>query len=315
MRLVCMSHSPLMLVDELAPADESSSSEFFGSLERAASWISEYDPELVVMFAPDHFNGFFYDLMPSFCIGTEAKSTRDWSIPEKDLNVPTLIAEHCIDYVRRRGIDIAVSRRMKCDHGFTVSLAKLFGDISRPPLLPVFVNCAAHPRPSFERVRLMGEAIGEYVQRLGLRTVFIGSGGLSHDPPTPRPGTPEPLADRVIDRHTPSLDELNRRQANVVKNAKELVAGGGALLEPDRDWDRVFLDQILARRFDLLDEYTDEEINRVAGFGGHEVRTWVAACAAMQATGSFDSQLDFYRVVPEWITGMAVIRGAASGRF
>ena len=313
MRLVCMSHSPLMLVDELSPSDQAAASGFFGSLERSAKWISDYAPELVVMFAPDHFNGFFYDLMPSFCIGTQATSTRDWNMPQKALNVPTAIAERCIEHVRGRGIDVAVSRRMKCDHGFTVSLAKLFGDLDRPPLLPVFVNCAAHPRPTFERVRLLGEAIGDFTRGLGLRTVFIGSGGLSHDPPTPRPGTPEPIPDRVIDRHTPSLEELDRRQARVVQNAKALVAGGGPLLEPDRGWDRDFLDRFLSQRFDLLDAYTDEEINQVAGFGGHEIRAWVAACAAMQATGEFDSRLDFYRVVPEWITGMAVVRGAATG--
>lgn len=313
MRLLCMSHSPLMLVDELAPADAAAASGFFGALEQAARWIGDYDPELVVMFAPDHFNGFFYDLMPSFCIGTEAKSTRDWRMPEKTLNVPGALAERCIDHVRSRGVDVAVSRRMKCDHGFTVSLAKLFGDLDRPPLLPVFVNCAAHPRPSFERVRLLGEAIGEFTRDLGLRTVFIGSGGLSHDPPTPRPGTPEPIPDRVIDRHTPSLEELEARQARVVQNAKALVLGGGPLLEPDRGWDRVFLDRILSQRFDQLDAYSDEEINKVAGFGGHEIRSWVAAFAAMRATGPFDSHLDYYRVVPEWITGMGVVRGATAG--
>jgi len=313
MRLLCLSHSPLMLVDELAPSDAAAASGFFGAVDQAADWIAAYDPELVVMFAPDHFNGFFYDLMPSFCIGTEATSTRDWLMPEKALKVPTAIAERCIDHVRSRGIDVAVSRRMKCDHGFTVSLTQLFGELDRPALLPVFVNCAAHPRPSFQRVRLLGEAIGEFAQSLGLRTLFIGSGGLSHDPPTPRPGTPEPIPERMIDRHTPSLEELDRRQARVVQNAKALVTGDGPLLEPDREWDRVFLERILSQQFEQLDAYSDEDINKVAGFGGHEIRAWVAALAAMRATGPFDSRLDYYRVVPEWITGMGVVRGASEG--
>lgn len=312
MRLLCMSHSPLMLVDELAPADGAAAG-FYDALDRAAKWIADYDPQLVVMFAPDHFNGFFYDLMPSFCIGTEAKSTRDWNMPETALNVPTAIAERCVEHVRSRGIDVAVSRRMKCDHGFTVSLSKLFGPLDRAPLLPVFVNCAAHPRPTFERVRLLGEAMGEFTRDLNLRTLFIGSGGLSHDPPTPRPGAKEPIPDRVIDRHTPSLEELDQRQARVVQTAKALVAGGGPLLEPDRGWDRIFLDRILSQRFDQLDSYTDEDINKVAGFGGHEIRSWVAAFAAMRAAGEFDSRLDFYRVIPEWITGMGIVRGATTG--
>ncbi len=309
MRLVCTAHSPLMLVDELAPADASSAAGFFGALNERAKWIEEYDPELVVMFAPDHFNGFFHDLMPSFCIGTEAATTRDWGFPEQQLKVPTQLAERCVDHVRSRDIDVAISRRMKCDHGFTVTLRKLFGEMDRPVLLPVFVNCAAHPRPTFERVRLLGQAIGEFVKQQGLRTLFVGSGGLSHDPPTPRADSPQPLPARVIDRHTPSLDELAQREERVIAQAKALAAGGGALLEPDREWDRQFLERILSEPVQSCDRYTDAEINRVAGFGGHEVRTWVAAFAAMQAVGPHESRLDFYRVVPEWITGMGVVHG------
>jgi len=30
----------------------------------------------------------------------------------------------------------------------------------------------------------------------------------------------------------------------------------------------------------------------------------------MQAAGPFEMTLDYYRIIPEWITGMAVVRGA-----
>jgi hypothetical protein len=36
------------------------------------------------------------------------------------------------------------------------------------------------------------------------------------------------------------------------------------------------------------------------------VRVWVAAFAAMRAARRVRPKLDFYRVIPEWITGMAV---------
>ena len=79
---------------------------------------------------------------------------------------------------------------MKVDHGFTITMLKLFGGIDGAVVLPVFVNCAAHPRPSFKRVRQLGEAIGAFAASLPMRTVLIGSGGLSHDPPTPRLNAP-----------------------------------------------------------------------------------------------------------------------------
>jgi 2,3-dihydroxyphenylpropionate 1,2-dioxygenase len=69
---------------------------------------------------------------------------------------------------------------------------------------------------------------------------------------------------------------------------------------------------MIHKDLEAFDAYTDEMMDREAGFGGHEVRTWVAAAAAMQAAGPFEMTLDYYRIIPEWITGMAVVRGAAT---
>ena len=56
---------------------------------------------------------------------------------------------------------------------------------------------------------------------------------------------------------------------------------------------------------------TDAEIDRVAGFGAHEVRTWVAAAAAASAMGNPQTELRYYHLVPEWITGMGIVVGQA----
>lgn len=305
-RMVCMSHSPLMLVPSLKPREREAEQGFYAALRTHAAELRRWRPELAIVFAPDHFNGFFHDLMPPFCIGTEAESTRDWKIAKKKLRVDAVAAERCVDFVRERGIDVAISRRMKADHGFTISMMKLFGGIDAARMLPVFVNCAAHPRPSFKRVRQLGEAVGEFAASLRLRTVIIGSGGLSHDPPTPRLNAPKKILDRLIDRHTPTFEQYRAREARVIANAKELAAGFGPLKAPDREWDCRFLERAVSMKLDAFDRYTDAEIDAKAGFGGHEVRVWVAAFAAMRAAGSRRARLDFYRVIPEWITGMAV---------
>ena len=52
---------------------------------------------------------------------------------------------------------------MKVDHGITIPLYKLTGALARYDVLPVFINCAADPRPSFRRVRAFGAAIGEFL--------------------------------------------------------------------------------------------------------------------------------------------------------
>ena len=103
---------------------------------------------------------------------------------------------------------------MKVDHGTTIPLLKLTGALARYDVLPIFVNCAADPRPSFRRVRAFGEAIGEFLADQDLRVTVIGSGGLSHDPPTPRlEQSPPEVARRLIVRHTPTQDESRRAKA------------------------------------------------------------------------------------------------------
>jgi 2,3-dihydroxyphenylpropionate 1,2-dioxygenase len=54
---------------------------------------------------------------------------------------------------------------------------------------------------------------------------------------------------------------------------------------------------------------SDAEIDRAAGFGAHEVRTWVAAAAAARKAGKLQSELRYYHLVPEWITGMGIVVG------
>ena len=96
------------------------------------------------------------------------------------------------------------------------------------------------------------------------------------------------------------------------------VTGRGPCKPPNEPWDRRFLERLLALEIESFDDFTDDMIDREAGFGGHEVRTWVAAAAALKAAtavnagaaADFGATLDYYHVIPEWLTGMAVVRGA-----
>ncbi|MDY5839196.1 MAG: hypothetical protein SPJ78_00520 [Corynebacterium camporealensis] len=73
--LIAMSHSPLLGINDPAPEVEGKLNEAFESLKKRAK---EYDPDLVIVFTPDHFNGFFYNLMPPYCIGYAAESMGDY---------------------------------------------------------------------------------------------------------------------------------------------------------------------------------------------------------------------------------------------
>lgn len=308
--LVCCSHSPLMLtgIEESVPGEQK---RFMDTMEAVSRELHAFGPDLVLLFGPDHFNGFFYELMPSYCIGFAAEGTRDWGLPGGALRVPRDLALACARHLHRRDFDACVSYDMKVDHGLTITLTQLAGALTRYDVLPVFVNCAADPRPSMRRVRELGAEIGRYLAGQELRVAVVASGGLSHDPPTPRfAKSPPELARRFVTRATPTADELAAREARVVQAARDLVAGKGPCMPPDPEWDRRFLESLA--RFDTarLDAIDDAEIDRVAGFGGHEVRTWVAAHAAARAlAGDADLAPDvrYYAVIPEWLTGMGVL--------
>jgi 2,3-dihydroxyphenylpropionate 1,2-dioxygenase len=310
-QLICCSHSPLMTTD-VEESSENVHAEFFRELDSCAAALRRFAPELVVVFGSDHFNGFFYELMPAFCIGTAAEGTRDWRLESGPLRVPRELAMACIRHLQARDFDVAISHQMKVDHGITIPLLKLTGALARYDVLPVFVNCAADPRPSFRRVRAFGEAVGEFLSGRDLRVTVVGSGGLSHDPPTPRLDTSPPEAtQRLIVRHTPTQEELDARESRVIRAARDLVAGKGPCLPPSESWDRDFLDKFLGAEHACFDGMTDAEIDRVAGFGAHEVRTWVAAAAAARRIGKLRTELRYYRLVPEWITGMGIVVGEA----
>jgi len=310
-QLICCSHSPLMTTD-VEESEKDVHADFFRELESCAAALRAFNPDLVVVFGPDHFNGFFYELMPAFCIGTAAEGTKDWRLESGPLRVPRELALACVRFLQAHDFDVAVSHQMKVDHGITIPLLKLTGSLARYDVLPIFVNCAADPRPSFRRVRAFGEAVGKFLAAEDLRITLVGSGGLSHDPPTPRiDSSPPEVTRRLIVRHTPTQDELDAREGRVIKAARDLVVGKGPCLPPSEQWDREFLDTFLGASHERFDAMTDAEIDRVAGFGAHEVRTWVAAAAAARRIGSLRTELRYYHLVPEWITGMGIVVGEA----
>src|SRR5260370_11068247 len=189
---VTMSHSPLMGFTEPAPAIKARVSQ---ALDDARRFAAGFDPELVVVFGPDHYNGFFYDMMPPFCIGAAAESIGDY-----DTSAGTLPVDHdaALSFVRAAldaEIDVTVSERMYVDHGFAQPLEILFGGLGQVPVVPVFINCVAQPLGPARRARLLGSVIGSAAARLNRRGLVFRSRGPAPGPPLAAPpGAPPPGA-------------------------------------------------------------------------------------------------------------------------
>src|SRR5437764_13640208 len=116
MLLACASHTPLL---NFADPGGGVREEVRAALRGLGERITAFDPELVFQFSPDHYNAFFYDLMPPFCLGVQASGIGDWETHAGPLRVPQDIALGAHAAAAQAGIDLALSWRMEVDHGFT----------------------------------------------------------------------------------------------------------------------------------------------------------------------------------------------------
>ena len=280
--LLCMSHSPLLEFNDPPAEVKAAVDEAF---EEARAFVQDFDPTLVVSFAPDHYNGFFYDLMPPFCIGYQAEGVGDYGTAEGPLDVPTETAERLAEWVAERDLDIAISRKMEIDHGAIQPLEILFGSIDSVPTIPVFVNGVAKPFVKMARVRRLGEAVGSFLATLAdERVLVIGSGGLSHDPPVPQwaTATDEQRAMLLNGRH-PTAAARDARQQRVIETGRAFAAGTASIADLNPEWDQELMRVLASGDLSPIDAMTPEQMARDAGNSAHEVRTWVAAFAALGA--------------------------------
>ena len=299
-----MSHSPLL---NLPGPSRELLDDIDGALTAARDFVTDFDPELVVMFSPDHYNGFFYRLMPPFCVGTAAQGVGDYGTHAGPLDVPRALATELAAAVLEAGVDLSISASMDVDHGTVQPLEKLFGDATARPVIPVFCNSVATPLGPLRRTRALGSAIGGYLATLNKRVLLVGSGGLSHDPPVPTLATAPPAAlDRIVHGAPMSQEQRMARQGAVIDAAHAFAHGDSPLQPLNPQWDQTFLEIVDQGWLSDLDGWSNPFITREGGNSGHEIRTWVAAFAALSAIGPYRTEQRFYRAAPELIAGFAV---------
>ncbi|MER5178255.1 3-carboxyethylcatechol 2,3-dioxygenase [Streptomyces sp. NPDC002896] len=301
---VGLSHSPLIGKNDPAPEVLAAVE---NAVDNARAFIRAFDPELVVLYAPDHYNGFFYKEMPPFCLATEANAVGDFGSAAGPLSVDTKAANAIARGVLDRGIDLTVSARMTVDHGFVQPLEVLFDGIGNVPVVPVFINGVATPLGPMSRIRALGTAIGEAAAELDRRVLFLGSGGLSHDPPVPvLDGAPPRVADALIEGHPPTPEQRARGEERVVQAGRDYAAGSARMIPINPVWDNQVLDTLESGRLPEVDDWGVEWMGAEGGGSAHEVRTWIAAFASLAASGPYRMTSRFYEPIPEWIAGFAV---------
>lgn len=275
--VVCASHSPGMERD----VDRAYGSAFREGLSRARDMVTEFDPDYIVLFGGDHRRAFRH-VVPTFGIALSAGIMAEAGHEAADLAVPQELARELAEHLLESGIDIAVCRDIELDHAFAQPLRDLTGALGRYPVIPVAINCATAPLPRAERVLALGDAVGRYLDSKSDRVLVIGTGGLSHAPPS-------------LEVDTYDISDAER--ARIIAEGSEAAR---KKIKPV--WDAAFLEAVRTADREALVALADDAHSN-AGAGANEVRTWLAASAA---GGGVGLELLAYQPVEEWITGMAV---------
>jgi len=304
-QLKCLSHTPLRGLND--PGAEVVA-EVDAVIARNRAEVEAFDPELIVVFAPDHYNGLFYDLMPPFVIATAADSVADYQTLSGPLSVPKDLALQLARFILDSDLDIALSHRLQVDHGCTQTLEEMTGSLTRYPVIPIIINSVAPPFGPYRRIRKLGDAVGRFLSTLDKRVLILGTGGLSHEPPVPLlADAPQDVANFLIAGRNPTPEARAARQARTIATGKIFGTPDCDLTPLNTAWDQAFIDLLMQGRLEAIDDFDIDNISKVAGRSTHEVRTWVAAFAALAAAGPYNARQDYYRPINAWIAGYGVV--------
>ncbi|HWX62548.1 class III extradiol dioxygenase subunit beta [Bradyrhizobium sp.] len=221
----------------------------FKGYEFVKQWEKEQKPDVVVLVFNDHATAFSLEMIPTFAIGTAAEyapADEGWGprpVP-KVIGHPKLAA-HIAQSVIQDDFDLTIVNRMDVDHGLTVPLSLVFGQVDAwpCPIIPFAVNVVQYPVPSGRRCFMLGRAIRKAIETYDepLNVQIWGTGGMSHQLQGPRAG---------------------------------LI---------NREWDNAFLDRLINDP-DSLSRLPHIDYVREAGSEGIELVMWLIARGAMNDT-------------------------------
>ena len=191
----------------------------FAGYEFSRRWIREQRPDVIFLVYNDHASAFSLDLIPTFAIGC-AESFQPADEGWGPRPVPVVegqpeLAAHIAQSVIQDDFDLTVVNRMDVDHGLTVPLSLLFGQVEAWPcrVIPFAVNVVLYPPPSGRRCYLLGQAIRRAVESFDgdLNVQVWGTGGMSHQLQGPRAGLINRAFDKdFLDRIVDDPEDLSR---------------------------------------------------------------------------------------------------------
>jgi 2,3-dihydroxyphenylpropionate 1,2-dioxygenase len=146
------------------------------------------EPELWIIFSNDHAEQFFHTAAPPFTVHVGGEARGEFAGRKFHWEIPSETAFELVRQLYRQNFDPAFTSTAKIDYAIGIPLTHL-GHTGA--VLPIYVNAYLPPQPTMERCYAFGQAVARTVTALGLKTVILASGGMSHFPGTDRYSNPE----------------------------------------------------------------------------------------------------------------------------
>lgn len=194
---VATSHVPAIgAAIDLGKTDQPYWQPVFKGYEYVKDWIKEQKPDVIFLVYNDHATAFDMNFIPTFAIGCapEFKPADEGWGPRP---VPTVkghpqLAAHITQSLIQDNFDLTVVNNMDVDHGLTVPLSLVFGQVEEWPclIIPFAVNVVLYPPPSGQRCYDLGKALRKAIESFpeDLNIQVWGTGGMSHQLQGPRAG-------------------------------------------------------------------------------------------------------------------------------
>ena len=171
----------------------------FKGFEFSRQWAKVNQPDVIFLVYNDHCTAFDASCIPTFALGCAAEfkpADEGWGArPVPVVRGHQKLASHIAQAVILDEFDLTIMNEMEVDHGLTVPLSVMYGEIPKEgewpcPVIPLAVNVVQYPAPTANRCYNLGKAIRRAIDSFpeDLNVHIYGTGGMSHQLQAERAG-------------------------------------------------------------------------------------------------------------------------------
>ena len=163
----------------------------FEGFKQSREWMKKKNPDVIFLIYNDHCTAFDASCIPTFSLGCAAEfqpADEGWGPrPVPVVKNHQKMASHIAQSLILDEFDMTIMNEMEVDHGLTVPLSVMYGELGQkdewPALvIPLCVNVVQYPPPTGNRCYKLGKAVRRAIESYqeDLDVVIFGTGGMSH---------------------------------------------------------------------------------------------------------------------------------------